>query len=232
MKDGGLKLAQTNPIPVRQSEPIERGRMVPLEILAGGYDAWAPHYDEDMYGYGYCVPALMVDQLQRYIPDRRVLVLDAGAGSGLVAQALHSCGYRNLVGLDPSMGMLRQAGTKGVYRLRLKMALGAPTALADHGVDAILAAGVFKAGHAPPEALAALVSAVRPEGLIIFDLPAATVAAEVYDRERRRLETFHQWRPVTATGPFNPLPGVAAEQKHAIYVYQASGIVSAAVPRS
>ena len=217
---------------VRPSEQIERCRMVPLEILAGGYDAWAPRYDEDMYGYGYCVPALMVDQLRRYLPDRRVLLLDAGAGSGLVAQALQSCGYRNLVGLDPSMGMLRQAGTKRLYRLSFKMALGASTALADHGFDAILAAGVFKAGHAPPEALAALVSAVRPEGFIIFDLPTATVAEEVYNRERRRLETCHQWRPITATIPFNPLPGVAAEQKHVIYVYQTSDIVSAAVPRS
>ena len=219
-------------MPVRQSEKIEPCRMVPLEILTSGYDAWAPQYDGDMYGYGYCVPALMVDQLRRYLPDRRVLVLDVGAGSGLVAQALQSCGYRNLVGLDPSMGMLRLAGTKGLYRLRLKMALGAPTALADHGFDAILAAGVFKAGHAPPEALAALVSAVRPEGFIIFDLPTAPVAAEVYNRERRRLETCQQWRSVTATAPFNPLPGVATEQKHVIYVYQTSYLFSAVELRS
>ena len=203
-----------------------------MDILAAGYDAWAPNYDEDMHRYGYCVPALMADQLRRYAPDRRGLVLDVGAGSGLVAQALHACGYRNLVGFDPSMGMLRQAGIKGLYRLSLKMALGAPTALADHGFDAVLAAGVFKAGLAPPAALAALVHAVRPEGIIMFDLPTAKGAAEVHNRERHWLETCHQWRLVTATAPFEPLPGIAAEMKVVIYVYRTSGIVSAAMPRS
>ena len=208
----------------------ERCHPADMAMLAAGYDAWAPHYDADMCRYGYRVPGLMVDQLRWHLPDRRALVLDAGAGSGLVAQALKAFGYQNVVGLDPSMAMLRQACTKGLYRWCLKMALGASTALADHRFDAILAAGVLKAGHAPPGALAALVRAARPKGIIIFNLQADKVAAEIYNRMRRRLETDHHWRPLIATVPFDPLPGVATEQKDIIYVYQTADSATGDMP--
>ncbi len=218
------------PVYSKQAGQTERCHPADKTMLAAGYDAWAPHYDADMRRYGYRVPALMVAQLRCHVPDRRAFVLDAGAGSGLVAQALKAFGYQNVVGLDPSMAMLRRACTKGLYRLCLKTALGAPAALADHRFDAILAAGVLKAGHAPPAALDALVRAVRPKGIIIFNLQADKVAAEEYNRMRRRLETDHQWRPLIATLPFDPLPGVAADQKNVIYVYQTAGTATGDMP--
>lgn len=223
LKYSGLEVARIKPIPSTRNRQTAASPPVDMAMLAAGYDAWAPHYDADMRRYGYRVPALMADQLRRHVSNRCALVLDVGAGSGLVGKALKALGYQNVVGLDPSMAMLRQAWAQGVYRRCLKMALGAPKALADHRFDAILAAGVFKAGHAPPETLADLVSAARPEGIIIFNLQCDKVLAADYHRMRLRLEMHHQWRPLITTVPFDPLPGVAVEQNNVIYVYQTVG---------
>ncbi|MBL0715042.1 MAG: class I SAM-dependent methyltransferase [Desulfosarcina sp.] len=190
------------------------------DALSDGYDAWAPRYDADMQQYGYRLPSMMLHQVRRYILDCRAFLLDVGAGSGLLGQELRAFGYRNLVGIDPSMGMLRQARAKEVYRMGLQMVLGAPTAFADHMFDGILAAGVFKPGHAPPEALEELTRISRPGGIIVYNLEAGAEQAEDYDRIRRRLETRTQWRPVASTAPFAPLPGAAPEYKTVIYVYQ------------
>ncbi len=188
-------------------------------MLAIGYDAWAPQYDVDMDRYGYCLPSRMVDEAQRHIGNHRALMLDAGAGSGLLGQALRAGGYVRLVGLDPSLGMLREAHAKKVYILRLQMALGPFAALADHRFDAILAAGVFKAGHAPPEAMEELVRLVRPEGIIILNLEAGT-GGEAYERFGRYLTLRKRWRRVGSTGSFSHLPGAAPEMKTVIHIFQ------------
>lgn len=195
------------------------GNDILAETLADGYDAWAAHYDADMHRYGYRVPALMADAALRHIPDGQALLLDAGAGSGLLGRALKDRGYRNLVGLDPSPAMLREARTKAVYRLVLKMALGASTALADHRFDGILAAGVFKPGHAPPSDLAELVRIARPGGIIIFNLEIGSGGAP-YDRLLRRFEAARQWECLASTAPFAPLPGVALSPKTVIHAFR------------
>ena len=46
---------------------------------------------------------------------RDVKVLDLGAGTGLVGEALHNKGFRNIDALEASAGMLKVAGEKGIY---------------------------------------------------------------------------------------------------------------------
>ncbi len=188
-------------------------------MLAIGYDAWAPQYDADMHRLGYCLPARMVDEARRHIENRRAFLLDVGAGSGLLGHALRAGGYVNLVALDPSLGMLRQAHAKKVYKLRLQMALDPFAALADHKFDGILAAGVFKAGHAPPEAMEELMRLIRPEGIIIVNLEAGKGGAP-YERYGQNLARRHKWRRVGSTNPFSPLPGAAPEMKTTIHIFQ------------
>jgi predicted TPR repeat methyltransferase len=195
------------------------GNEILATMLTDGYDAWAAQYDADMHRYGYRVPALMADAARHHIPGNRALLLDAGAGSGLVGRALKERGYQNLVGLDPSPAMLREARTKSVYGLVLKMTLSASAALADHRFDGILAAGVFKPGHAPPSALTDLVRLARPGGIIIFNLETGSAWAR-YDRLRRRLEAGRYWERLASTAPFAPLPGAAPATRTIIHVFR------------
>ncbi len=198
---------------------VAEGRSDLSAMLAVGYDAWASRYDADMDRYGYRLPALMVREAQRYIEDRRAFLLDAGAGSGLLGQALWMAGYWNLVGLDPSPGMLRQAHAKGVYRHHLVMALGQSGTLPAHRFDAVLAAGIFKTGHAPPEAMAELVRLVRPEGIVIINLEIGP-GGEAYAHMGQHLVARKQWRHLKSSAPFACLSKAAPDSKTVIHVYQ------------
>lgn len=199
--------------------PVERGHPDLAMTLVAGYDAWASDYDADMARYGYQLPERMADAARHHIEDRRALVLDAGAGSGLLGKALKAVGYDNLVALDPSPGMLRQAYTKGLYKRQLPMALGSAAMRTEVRFDAALAAGVFKAGHAPPEAFADLVQLVRPGGIVIFNLGAGADAV-VYDRLARRLAADRKWRLLSSTAPFPFLATRTLDSMTLIHVFQ------------
>ncbi len=190
--------------------------------LTTGYDAWAPDYEADMDRYGYRLPVHMVDAARLHIQDRRARLLDVGAGSGLIGEALKAAGYDNLVALDPSPGMLRQAAAKGVYRRHLEMALGTAALRTGLRCDAALAAGVFKAGHAPPQALACLLGLVRPGGIIILNLDVGEGAA-AYDGIARRLAADCKWRFLKSTSPFALFAGGAFGSLTTIHVFQVTG---------
>ena len=79
-------------------------------------------------------------------------VLDAGAGTGLVGERLCEAGYRDLVGIDLSPGMLAVARGKDVYRELRQTNLGESLAFPDDAFDAVISVGVFTTGHAPAHA--------------------------------------------------------------------------------
>ena len=199
---------------------MELGKSDLNAMLALGYDAWAPRYDADMHDYGYRLPSRMAAEVRRHIPNGDALMLDVGAGSGLLGQALRDGGYDNLEGLDPSPGMLRQARAKGVYRRR-QMALGATTPLAPYRYEAILAGGVFKPGHAPPHALEELLRLARPGGIIVVNLETGP-GGEAYTCFGRHLVAQQKWRHLRATAPFAHLPRVAPEAMTVIHTFQTS----------
>ncbi|MGD9329909.1 MAG: class I SAM-dependent methyltransferase, partial [Desulfobacterales bacterium] len=140
------------------------------DALNGGYDTWAASYDRDCYDLGYATPEAVADVVCRHIPQRNTHLLDVGAGTGLLGEALHRRGYRHLVGCDCSTAMLAEASRKGVYRLLCRMVLGRTLGFPDRCFDGLIAAGVFTPGQAPPHSLFELTRLVRPGGWIIFSL--------------------------------------------------------------
>ena len=74
------------------------------------YNLWADRYEQDMeVFYGYSLPQRGVEMLARHLPEKAGLILDAGAGTGLVGQALAGLGFQRVVGIDLSSGMLEQS---------------------------------------------------------------------------------------------------------------------------
>ena len=69
------------------------------------YDAWAADYDPDVFSFGYVVPGIIAGLMGRYEPERD-LILDAGAGTGIMGERLAHLGYKKLVAMDLSPGML------------------------------------------------------------------------------------------------------------------------------
>lgn len=170
------------------------------------YTEWAADYDEDLErGFGYALPAAAAQTMRRFVP-RDAKVLDAGAGTGLVGEALRSLGYRHLDALDMSPAMLARAAAKGVYGECFEMRLGEPLGFLDGRYDAAVAVGVLTLGHAPATALDELARVVRDGGHVVFSLREDVHAERGFKEKQAELEAAGQWALVEAGAPFEGLP--------------------------
>ena len=146
------------------------------EEVADIYDNWAEDYERRILSYGYSTPAVAAGFFGRYVKPENGMVLDAGAGSGLMGEVLAPLGYGELVGIDISREMLELARKKGVYKDLRQMELGGRLDFPDDAFVAVVSTGVFTAGHAPPESFDELIRATRSGGYMIF-----SVRTDVYE---------------------------------------------------
>ena len=137
------------------------------------YRAWAATYDSDFAAArGYQYPLRIADIFVRHANPSDTPVLDVGAGTGLVADALH----RNpdlapavvVDGIDISPEMLAVSRSKNVYRQLHEADLTGPLDLPDAHYGAVVSAGTFTHGHVGPVALAELLRVCRPGGLFVL----------------------------------------------------------------
>ncbi len=190
--------------------------------LEARYDDWAAEYDQDLGTDAVWIsPRIAVARLAEHV-DIGSTILDAGAGTGLVGERLAAAGYRDLVAIDLSPGMLAAARAKGVYRELRQMTLGQPLAFADAAFDAVIAVGVFTTGHAPARAFDELIRVTRPEGAIVFSLRMDRIEPSFTDR-LAQLEANRHWRLVERTEPFRPLPEAEPEVLHRVWMYRVTG---------
>jgi len=99
--------------------------------LCERYNRWAKDYDSELEeDYGWLAPQIVTGCVTKYVP-KEARILDAGAGTGLVGQCLYHGGYRNLVAIDLSEGMLEKARDKKVYGELYQMVLGESLAFPD-----------------------------------------------------------------------------------------------------
>ena len=195
------------------------------EELAERYAERAKFYEQDMsQGFDYQSPMLVADTLCKFVPIE-ARILDAGSGTGLVGQLLHNRGFKNLVAMDLSDGMLAEAEKKGVYR-DLKMGvLGQPLPFPTDEFDAVVSAGVFTVGHAPASGFDELVRLTKPGGHIIF-----TLHSELYEGSGRKeaefpnkfasIEKDGAWSLLETGDKVYPLPIGEPEVAVRILVYQ------------
>jgi predicted TPR repeat methyltransferase len=143
---------------------------------AGFYDRWAPRYDADVALAGYATPARVAAALVAAGADRAAPVLDFGCGTGLSGRALRDAGFATIDGWDVSPGMVEAAAARGVYRRLAVIEAAGPPPAGPGAYAAVAAAGAFGPGHAPPEAIDALLRLLPPGGLMAFNLNDRTLA--------------------------------------------------------
>jgi SAM-dependent methyltransferase len=176
------------------------------EALASTYDAWATTYDLDMLTIGYANPAVAAALVARHVREPDSRILDAGVGSGIVGELLKILGYRNLIGIDMSEGMLARARSRNAYAELRRQVLGETLDFEDGAFAAMVSFGVFTPGHAPAAAFDELVRITRPGGRLIFTV---STAAWLGGGFRERLQTLQQHgriRAVEATDEYRPMP--------------------------
>ena len=104
-------------------------------------------------------------------------VLDIGAGTGLVAEALARHGIGPIDAIDLSDEMLTVAEAKGVYRRAIRADLTQPLPLPDGAYAGCVSAGTFTRGHVGPTVFEELLRIAAPGAHF-----ALTVHAAVYEQ--------------------------------------------------
>lgn len=139
------------------------------------YSDWAPVYDAILERVGiYHSPQRIAEGLAFHLPDRNTLVLDAACGTGLLGAALQSAGFGCVVGIDLSQAMLRQAQTKDCYRMLVAGDLYQSLPFAAGSFGVVTCIGTFTLGHVRSEAVANLLSVLRPGGMLACDIELST----------------------------------------------------------
>lgn len=185
------------------------------------YDVWAQEYDADLdQDFGWVCPQRSAEALARHTP-LDASILDAGAGTGLVGEILAPLGYKDMVAMDLSQGMLDVAAQKGVYRAFDQMTLGERLDYEDGQFGAVISVGVMTLGHAPASSLEELARITKPGGFVVFSLRADMYSAgSEFEQQQTKMENQGIWSLVEATDPFLGLPKGEPDVYHQVWVYR------------
>lgn len=192
------------------------------DTLDALYDEWAEDYDRQLWASGNPYIAISAGFVGRHVPDFDARILDAGCGTGNMAQILHQMGYRNLDGLDPSSGMLAIAERKQIYQNLYPHSLGAQVELPDASYDAVVAAGVLTHGHAPPESLDGILKLIREDGVVVFSLSSVAYEDYGFKRKIEELDAAGAWEKLGQSLLFRtyPFSDQEAHLRHWIMVFR------------
>jgi SAM-dependent methyltransferase len=142
------------------------------------YADWAQTYDSEFAArMSYRLPALVAAAFEGKGP-----VLDVGAGTGLLGQALAAKGVGPVDALDLSPEMLDVARGKGVYRQLLQADLTQPLTLPAGGYNGIVSSGTFTHGHVGPGAIAALLPLAVSGAHFVMSVNAGVYQTLGFDR--------------------------------------------------
>ena len=184
------------------------------------YDSWAEDYERRVSSWGYITPAVAAWFLGLYVAPEDGTVLDAGAGTGLMGLVLAPLGYRDLIGIDVSRDMLEYAREKGVYRELRQMELGGRLDLPSDAFAAVVAAGVFAAGHAPPESFEDLIRVTKRGGYVIFSVRTDVYLEGGFKEKQEALEREDRWQLVGTSEPFAHLRFEDPDLKVQVFAYR------------
>lgn len=139
-----------------------------VDQLRQNYDQWANQYDADVGDVWEPVPTAAAVMLAEYMDNLQGVILDVGAGTGLVGLALAELGFEYIIGIDISPAMLSKAEAKGIYRSLVCCSIGDETFRNLPKANGIIATGVFAESHAGPAELNQLKDSIEPEGIFVF----------------------------------------------------------------
>ena len=194
------------------------------ETLDNLYDQWAKDYDQQIWASGNPYIAIQTGMMGKYVGNYDARILDAGCGTGNMAQVLNQMGYNNIEGLDPSAGMLAVAERKNIYRKLYPLFLSDSIDLEDNKYDAVVASGVLTHGHASPESLDGILKIAKPSGMIIFSLSRIAHDEYGFGDKMSELENNNKWKLLDRSNLLRtyPFSDKQADLRHWVCVYQKS----------
>ena len=214
--DGGVGMDELPDAERRRRKVL----VLTLDELNAVYADWAAQYDEDLVdALGYAGPSCAAKMFSAEIPkDSRIL--DIGAGTGQVGEALHAEGFRNLEALDASPDMLDVAREKSVYSAYFEMTLSKHLEVVAKPYDAVVSIGTMTVGHLSPKAFDEMARITKTGGWIVFSLIPRIAPESGYRTEIDRLTEEGTWRNVTVSEQFPIMASRPQEGDYNIWVFQ------------
>ena len=162
--------------------------------LMDAYKEWAGNYETDTVdAFGYVAHIATAHALDQVLEDPDARILDAGCGTGLVADVLRDLGYKNVDGLDYSQDMLFEAAKKKTYRNLMQTDLSKPLDIGGNEYDAVACCGTFTYGHVDAHGFDELVRITRPGGHICFTIRDGAYQEYGYRDRMIELERAGAW---------------------------------------
>ena len=150
------------------------------------YSAWAETYDNDFiedmqYKLHFSVAEEFV------FNGGNGLILDVGAGTGALAQALLQKGKFSIEATDISEEMLKVADSKRIYQRSFLSDLTKKIPVDNGSYGGVVSSGTFTHGHVGPSAIVELVRITKPGGLITISVNEKHWVALGFESELKKL---------------------------------------------
>ena len=153
------------------------------------YSAWAETYDNDFiedmqYKLHFSVAEEFV------LNGGKGLILDVGAGTGALAQALLQKGKFSIEATDISEEMLKVAESKKIYERSFLSDLTEEIPMENDIYDGVVSSGTFTHGHVGPSAMVELVRVTKPSGLVTISVNEKHWIALNFENEVEKLNKY------------------------------------------
>lgn len=128
-----------------------------------------------------------------------------GCGTGLVGQYLKERGFKKIVGIDASKGMLEKAEVKGSYTELDELFLGQPEtfpAKYHNRFDVITASGILAEGHLDNKVFDEMLMALKVGGFVVFATRTMYLTKYNYIEKITELTEQGKWK-LTAESTFD-----------------------------
>ena len=171
------------------------------ENIAEHYDELSSHYEDIYLMVGYHDPLKCAELTKEVFGDEAgdKEVFDMGCGTGLVGQYLKERGFKHVVGVDASKGMLEKAKLKESYTELKELFLGRPDTFPEeyrNRFDAITAAGILAEGHLDNNVFDEMILALKTGGYAIFATRTMYLEQYSYAAGIKKLEDEGKWKQI------------------------------------
>ena len=153
------------------------------------YSAWAEPYDNDFIeNMQYKLHFAVAEEF--FSNGGNGLILDVGAGTGALAQALLQKGKFSIEATDISEEMLKVAKSKKIYERSFLSDLTEEIPMENDIYDGVVSSGTFTHGHVGPSAMVELVRVTKPGGLVTISVNEKHWIALNFENEIEKLNKY------------------------------------------
>ena len=183
------------------------------------YKNWANLYDTDMSSWGYAYPLQLNKILTNKLKLKKTIkILDAGCGTGYVAEVLSKLNYKNITGIDFSEEMLAIARSKKIYKKLMCQSLNETIELRSKQFELIICTGVLTSGHVGPSAINELVHLLKPQGFFVCSIAESVYKKNGFEKEIKNLKNLVSIKSISKA--FVALPNNKNSAKSRMYILE------------